>query len=123
MTNPEIMTLFKDALLSLIISYCQRKINPLRLNNQFLMEKEDLAFLISILIDRPVDDVKIETEDVDVESLSDVVEIMEIKIDGIGSFRDCYGNICEEMEIDFCINLEQVTVMNEIFHETCSNIK
>jgi hypothetical protein len=86
------------------------------------MEKEDLILLISILIDRPVDDVKIETEDIDVESLSDVVEIMEIKIDGVGSFRDCYGNICEQMEIDFCINLEQVTVMNEIFHEAFSNI-
>jgi hypothetical protein len=61
MTNPEIMTLFKDTLPSLIISYCKRKINPFRLNNQILMEKEDLIRLIAILIDRSEDDIKIET--------------------------------------------------------------
>jgi translation initiation factor 2 alpha subunit (eIF-2alpha) len=86
------------------------------------MEKDDLIQLISILIDRPKENIEIETEIIDFDNLSRIIEVRRIMIDGVNSFKDCFENIYEQMETDFCINLDYVQIPNYLFYQAYSSM-
>jgi hypothetical protein len=68
--DPTTLNHFKETFINILISYFKNNIillnNLVELSDKIIMKKEDLALLISILIERPRESVLIEvTEDLD----------------------------------------------------------
>jgi hypothetical protein len=122
--DPTRINQFKETFMNILISYFKNNIillnNLVELSDKIIMKKEDLALLISILIERPKESVFI--DDIDVMDSKNCLgkcckhiphrykQISEIRIDEKYTFGVMFKYFYSQLENEFNINLNYVII-------------
>jgi hypothetical protein len=113
------VSLFKEALLAILISYFKNNIvllnNLIELSDNIIMKIEDLIYLISILLELDRQNIKLDVEDIEVKNcccakicskLPRYRKINDIIINNKSSFKITYNQYYVQMKEEYNISLD-----------------
>jgi hypothetical protein len=118
--SPDNIKQFKEALMSILISYFKNNIvllnNLVELSDKIITKIDDLQTLLSLLLNVPVSDIFIEVEEISVKNCCGEIckklpryrKINEILINKKQSFKISYNQYYVQLQTEFNISLEYV---------------